>query len=399
MTTDTGKQRERWIQTIFCVLIVFWEGVAGINANAGVFHDDDRHDHKPLVQTQPWSLGVSGEIPDEISLKNVLDQVKNDLHEANETGSAELIRKAERRLWAAGVLKKNAPASLRILLAYVYLADHDFLGALGIFDKVLEARPNHVQALFSRAVIRMMQGNLSLAGQDCAQLYLAGAEIQSQLCKLDVESRQGKLALSYARLQQFEDGSSLTVQGLRQWYLELLAHMAWRLGKEETAENHFQSAMALSNENHHLLASYGDFLLSRGKAQAVLDLLAGHADTDALLLLQALAHQQLKHPQAYSQARNLALRFRQQAEHGDNIHLRELARFHLDLQGDERKALVLALENWERQKEPQDALLVLRAAAQSGQPRAARGVLTWLDVTRLEDARIEALRARYFHSS
>src|SRR5262249_10684321 len=73
-------------------------------------------------------------------------------------------------------------------------------------------------------------------------------------------------------------------------------------------------------------------------------------------------------------------------------HRRELAMLQLDLINEPAAALENALCNWEQQKEPIDARLVLRAALACGKASAAEPVLQWLTTTKLEDRSIEALK-------
>ena len=73
------------------------------------------------------------------------------------------------------------------------------------------------------------------------------------------------------------------------------------------------------------------------------------------------------------------------------MHLREEARFTLELLDRPTAALELARRNWATQREPADARILLEAAAAAAEPAAARPVLDWLDRSGLEDVRIEAL--------
>jgi hypothetical protein len=71
----------------------------------------------------------------------------------------------------------------------------------------------------------------------------------------------------------------------------------------------------------------------------------------------------------------------------------EEARFLLDLKGDARAALAVALQNWKEQREPRDALVVLEAAAAAKDAKAAAPVLQWLDDTHFESERMRRIAA------
>jgi tetratricopeptide (TPR) repeat protein len=90
----------------------------------------------------------------------------------------------------------------------------------------------------------------------------------------------------------------------------------------------------------------------------------------------------------------MSLAGKAQATRGDRLHLREQARFTLELLGDAPAALRLAEENWRIQREPADARIVLEAALAAGSPSSARPVLAWLDETGLEDVRLRSLAGK-----
>lgn len=64
--------------------------------------------------------------------------------------------------------------------------------------------------------------------------------------------------------------------------------------------------------------------------------------------------------------------------------------YQLRLAHDPARALSLAQTNWQIQREPIDARLLLAAAAAARQPEAARPVLDWMNRTGIEDVRLEA---------
>jgi hypothetical protein len=73
-------------------------------------------------------------------------------------------------------------------------------------------------------------------------------------------------------------------------------------------------------------------------------------------------------------------------------------RYALDLLGDAPQALALAQANWAWQREPADALLLLRAAAAAGQPQAAEPVQRWAREQGFADARWSRIGQPTAHS-
>jgi hypothetical protein len=128
------------------------------------------------------------------------------------------------------------------------------------------------------------------------------------------------------------------------------------------------------------LAMRADWLLEHGRAGEVVTLLSAHEAADALLLRLAIARQALRPPNTAAPRKDVAVlqaRFDAALARGDRSHAREQARFALDLLGDAEQALRLAQTNWAWQREPADALLLLRAADAAGRPEAGEPVREW----------------------
>ncbi|MEI9983101.1 MAG: HupE/UreJ family protein [Aliidongia sp.] len=102
----------------------------------------------------------------------------------------------------------------------------------------------------------------------------------------------------------------------------------------------------------------------------------------------ALAAQAEGDSDADALLRTLAERFAEARLRGDVSHRREEARFQLHLQGDATGALSLALANWQVQREPWDARLVLEAALAAHQPASAAPVRDWLAARGNEDVQL-----------
>ena len=116
--------------------------------------------------------------------------------------------------------------------------------------------------------------------------------------------------------------------------------------------------------------------------------------SDPLLLRRVLAVRRMGQSGAASEAQSLASRFAASRARGDRVHLREEARFALEVRGDAQSSRVLAAENWKIQKEAADARIALEAALASGDATSARDVLAWIAKHGLEGDRITALRVR-----
>jgi hypothetical protein len=87
----------------------------------------------------------------------------------------------------------------------------------------------------------------------------------------------------------------------------------------------------------------------------------------------------------------LAARFAAGRERGTTVHIREEARFTLALLHDAGRALPLAQANWNVQREPADARILLECALADKNRAAARPVLDWLNSNHVEDFRLRQL--------
>ena len=270
---------------------------------------------------------------------------------------------------------------------------HDFAGALSDFDEALRRDPEHVGARSWRAAVFMVGAQYEAARAECRRLEDSASELLATGCRAYVDAATGQTRAAYQELRAALERRPDAPREIRLWTLTRLAEMAWRLQEFAVAEAHFRAALALGVSDQFLLAAYADFLLERGRAQEVRVLLRGWARADTLLLRLALAEKELKSAQAPKHVAALSERFQAAALRGERLHLAEEARFALALQGDAKKALALALENWKSQREPRDAALVLESALAAREPAAAAPALRWLRESGFESAPLERLAA------
>ena len=287
-----------------------------------------------------------------------------------------------------------APVEALVLRAIVKQSLHDFAGALADLDRALIRAPDHPQALLTRATVLQVTGRLDEARRDCAHL-LPAARLVAVACLSRVASLNGRAGPAYGLLSaEHARAAGTTSPGVELWLLTQLAETAAQLGNGAEARDHFRAALALNRPDSYLFAAYADFLLDQNEPAAVVALLKGQTQADNLLLRLTLAEARLGLPQARAHTRELGERFAAARARGDRTHLREEARYRLQLRRDSSAALKLALENWRTQREPTDARLVLEAALAAGQPQAARPVLDWLQRTRIQDATLTPLARR-----
>jgi len=236
--------------------------------------------------------------------------------------------------------------------------------------------------------VLQVRGELDAARAACTRLaqprlLAAGPAVRplAAACQAELDSLQGRPAEAARQLAALQGAPG--VDG--PWLALLRAELAERAG-QPGADALFRQATA-GQPGVYALAARADWLLSQRREREVLHLLAGREEADALLLRLAIARHRLHDPGAAGDIAQLQARFDAALARGDRSHAREQSRFALELQGDSATALRLAQANWAAQKEPADALTLLRAADAAGQPAAATPALAWARLQGLRDAR------------
>ena len=288
----------------------------------------------------------------------------------------------------------NAPEEVRVLRAVVKQALHDFPGALADLDAVLARSPRNAQARLSRAFVRLVSGDIAGAGDDCRKLPPAAGLLPAATCRARVAALSGSGEKAYDYLARFVSADTTASETVRRFALVVLADIADGLRRDEDAARHFQAAAAIGEPDVPLLAAMADHLLAQYRAGDVLALLAGKGEADVLVLRRAIAAKRIGDPRLAQWSATLNERFAAARRAGVRLHLREEARFRLEVEGDAGAALPLAVENWSAQKEIADAALLLECVAAAGEPEAARAVLRFVERTGLSDRRIAPLLAR-----
>ncbi len=286
------------------------------------------------------------------------------------------------------------PVEVQVLRASLAQYRHDFDGANSDLSQVLEREPRHVRARILRAILAIVQAHYAAARTDCVALHGLTSELLATGCEAAVDGLTGKAAVAYTSLNAALERTPDASRAEKMWVLLRLAELAQRQGKTTLVERHLRQAMALGVVDTFLYAAYTDFLLDQGRAAEVVTLLQDRKRSDSLLLRLVLATRALKLPQAKQHEDALAARYAAAALRGDTVHQGEESRFALAVQGDAKRSLTLALENWKVQREPRDARVVLEAAVALKDASAAAPVLQWLTQNKNEDQKLNMLAAQ-----
>jgi len=281
------------------------------------------------------------------------------------------------------------PAAL-LLRATIRQNAHEFNEALADLDKVLATQPTNAQAWLTKASILQVQARYDDARRACQRLARLAASHVLLGCLGDIAGVTGQSAKSRELLREVFYNPGLSGRE-RIWIATILAETAARTGAIREAEESFTDAFKVGIKDQYVLGAYADFLLDQHRYQDVMSLLQSETRADGLLLRLALAEQALKSPSFRRHTAELDARFAAARERGTTVHVREEARFTLILQHDAQRALPLAQTNWNVQREPADARILLESALAAGNRSAAQPVLDWMKSTRVEDFHLQQL--------
>jgi tetratricopeptide (TPR) repeat protein len=289
---------------------------------------------------------------------------------------------------------KQTPANAQVLVLQATLQQsrHEFNASLATLDLALALRPQDPQALLIRATVLRVLGRYPEAGAACEQFSRLVEPRLAALCIQSLRGLNGHLDTAYALLTQVSTQGWLISE--KSWLYSELGEMAVRLGRDEEAERWFQQDLRLSPADFYARAAYADLMLQQARPAEALALLAGQESLEPLLLRIAIAQKQLRDPALAQSSARLHAAFAAELQRGEAVHRREQARFLLEVLDQPEPSLAAALENWRVQHEPDDVLVLMRAARAAGNPGAAAPALNFVRSQGLSDVRIDAMTPR-----
>lgn len=258
--------------------------------------------------------------------------------------------------WTA---RRDAPAETLILMATSLQSLHRFAEAQSLLERALQLDPRNAQAWLTKATLSQVRGDFDAAGSACKQLIGITDHTIALACIATAQSVQGKLESSYRALQRVVQNNARIDGSIRSWLIGQLGEMAVRLGDSDAAERHFAAALRANPDDAYIKGELADLYLRQSRPDAVVALLKGTEAQDALLLRLAIAE---KHLGGTRWAFLYEARYRDALRDGDSIHLREHARYLLEVRGDAMASLQAAERNWQVQREPADIRIYWRAA-------------------------------------
>lgn len=258
----------------------------------------------------------------------------------------------------------SAPAPVRLMRATLKQAQHDFEGALVDLEALVLSDANDAQAWLTRATVLQVLGRYEAAMQSCEALVPFVSVETVVVCRAPLLALTGKGDEAVQSVSAFHAPWALSVLGELQ---------RWR-GEEAAAQVSLRGALAADPMDTYTRLLLADSLLVSGKSADVAALFAERTLNDAELLVLVLSQEG-----AESKERGeLAERVKASRARGETLHRREESRYALKVEEDVKLALELAVANWNVQREPADAQVLLEAAVAARDAKAAEPVVQWL---------------------
>lgn len=308
------------------------------------------------------------------------------------TGDPRFISYAQATL-APWTRRSDAPAEALVLGAITLQSSHRFDEALALLERAIRADARNPQAWLVTATVLQVQGAFSAARRACAQLIGIADQVIAVTCIASVNAMNGKLPESNQAIDRVLAGNTGLAPDIHGWLLGQLGEMSIRLGHDDSAERHFKAALQANAGDLYVKGEYADLLLRQHRAPEAVELLKDNEAQDALLLRLAIAGHSLKASQGGRWSEMYAARLDAARRDGDTTHLREHARYELEVRGNAAAALDLAQKNWQVQREPADVRIYLHAATAAHDPDALRNIAAWIDSNAYQDRTLAAVPA------
>ncbi len=282
------------------------------------------------------------------------------------------------------------PSDVLLLRATIRQSLHEFPAALADLAQLLAQQPRNVHARLTLAVVATVVGDYALAQQACDGLQGLVGELVLATCRGPLEAMTGHSESAKARIVAALASAREPNAAIAAWANSTLAEIAVMRGDRAEAELVLRAMLRADANDSYALALLADVLLASNRAADAVALLRDHDDVDNLLVRHAIAAHRANAPHALELREQMQTRLAAAAERQDRIHAREEAMYVLAVEGDAARAVTIALENWQVQKELADARLLL-ACGQAAGDRAAIAVVTeWVTAHGIVDETLTA---------
>jgi tetratricopeptide (TPR) repeat protein len=288
----------------------------------------------------------------------------------------------------------NPPLDVLRLRAKIMQVDHHFDAARDDLLRIIALNPRDAQARLDLATLFTTTAHYRDARTQCDALKGISRGLIPAMCVAQIDGIEGDARGAIVRLNAALSAAPDAPATVRAWAMTSLAELYERVGDTTAAKAAYARALILDPSDPYTKIAFADFLLSQKSAPQVLALFREPIEKlpDAALLRVAIAARTLGTPDAIALAGTIRTRLAATGQRGPSPHLREEALLALKLDQSPQQAAELALKNWQTQKEPTDALLLLEAGRAAQHKEALATATQWLRSTRFEHPSIGALQ-------
>lgn len=305
--------------------------------------------------------------PDDIELR--ADLIFELLRHDRATQNDALFEEAHQRAYESQ--NPATQSSSRFLIARANIAQkkHHFKEALGDLDQALNLDPTNVQGLLTRTTVLRLLGRLDEAARSILTLHQHADALIALTAAADLASIRGQADNAWHLLETKVLPSIAQAEaGVRLWIETTAAEVAWRSARRAEAEVHFSRALAINPNDLYSIIGYADFLLEEERYKEAFTITQRFNDNQDVRLRQLLAAIALgDDPKEIFRLRSLMEeQFKIDRTFEEGRHYRTEARYALEVALSPLEAFTLSQKNWEEQKEPADALLLISASVAAG---------------------------------
>jgi len=274
----------------------------------------------------------------------------------------------------------NVPHSTLLLWADILQHGHEYSASLTVLDSILnrlkiESRRRNqsikIATHLMRATIYIAQGNVKKAMQDCRALIGKTSMLISITCIAQAKSVTGELERSRLLLSaqlnnvnpamEASDGSSI-----RAWAYTTLGEISMHLALERDAEKSFQNGLRHNPNDYYLAERYCDLLIEQKRFIECITLVKDKTHVTPLLLRAAISEKNIEQSKSRYYRSLIKKKLDIAPDTGRGEHLRDLAIYNLTLRHNSKLAYKYASQNWQTQKQFEDALILVQAANSLG---------------------------------
>jgi len=287
---------------------------------------------------------------------------------------------------------KNTNVTLLIQWADILQRQHRFEEAKVVLGQVLQIDKQNAHAHLMRSVIYQAQGDLVSAMSDCQSLLGRAEALVATTCLAQVSALRGQLSqgikLLEITLERYQ-GQYTNKTDVIDWSRTVMAEMLVRAGKPEQALASLYKINNLSTD-FYALAVISDLLIQQQRYEEVVKLTEDKKHVTKLLLRYVIAVNHLGMAKT-SDVSRLKLVMKSSEKLAENPHKRMLARYYLDVENNPVQASKVAKHNWQEQKEPDDALILVRSMKSANDKHGIEAFINNHHKVSQQDARIDSI--------